>query len=312
MSKNLVYMGTPDFAVVPLLAIVEAGHFVSAVYTQPDKPAGRGRALTPPPVKTVAERLGLEVVQPASLRDKSVQEQLLSLRPDAIVVAAYAQLLPSNVLSIPHYGCLNIHASLLPRYRGGAPVHWAVMNGDSETGVTIMRMDRGLDTGDILLQDSISIGEEDTSGDVTTRLSLLGAKLIVDALARQDLGEDLRRAQQHNLATYARNIRKEDGRVNWNLPAATLHNLIRGLNPWPLAYTYYGGQYLRVLRSRVYHMAYSLGPGELKVDDGRLLVGTGLGTLQLMDVQPAGKRVMTGSEFARGYLQGREKSFQFS
>jgi len=312
MIKDIVYMGTPDFAVGPLLAIVAAGHRVSAVFTQPDKPAGRGRTLTSPPVKTAAERLGIEVVQPSTLRDTAVQEQILRLRPDAIVVAAYAQLLPLRVLSAPKYGCLNIHASLLPDYRGGAPIHWAVMNGDTETGITIMRMEKGLDTGDIMLQGKIPINTEVTSGEVTAQLSLLGAELIVDVLARQDVGESLRRAQDHNQATYARNIRKEDGRIDWTLPARTLHNLIRGLNPWPLAYTYCGEQYLRVLRSCVTAQDHGLGPGELKVDEGLLLVGTGVGTLQLIEVQPAGKRFMKGSDYARGYLQSSEKTNRLS
>ncbi len=312
MSKNLVYMGSSDFAVGPLLALVEAGYLISAVFTQPDKPAGRGRVLSPPPVKVAAERLCLPIAQPLTLRDKSVQEHLQNLQPEIIVVAAYAQLLPPSVLRIPANGCLNIHASLLPRYRGGAPVHWAIMNGEHETGVTIMHMASGLDTGDILLQEKLPIEGEATAGDITALLSSLGAKLILDILALPDRGEGLRTPQQHALATYARNIRKEDGKLPWHLESAAIHNLIRGLNPWPLAYTSFAGQYLRISRSRMATGTISLGPGEVRAVGSALLVGTGKGLLELLELQPAGKRVMTGIEFARGYLKGSARSFQLS
>ena len=309
MSKRIVYMGSPSFAVPPLLALVQNDYSIAAVFTQPDMPAGRGRALTPPPVKLAAEKLGLPIVQARSLKDKEVEERLARLAPDLIVVVAYAAFLPLAVRKIPPCGCLNIHASLLPRYRGGAPIHWAIVNGERDTGVTIMRMASGLDAGDIIKQAQLPISEEATTGEVTELLSTLGAGLLLDVLSLPDLGESLRRPQEHALATYARNIKKEDGYVDWQLDATRIHNLIRGLNPWPLAYTYFEGQYLRVLRSQVVHAKLSLRPGEVSSAHDGLYVGTGDKALLLLQVQLAGKRVMTGAEFSRGYLQGRNAMF---
>jgi len=312
MSKRIIYMGSPAFAVPALMALVQSGHTIAAVFTQPDMPAGRGRLLTPPPVKLAATELGLPMVQARSLKDTGVQEQIARLTPDLIVVVAYAALLPTAVLKIPPCGCLNIHASLLPRYRGGAPIHWSIVNGEPETGVTIMRMASGLDAGDIIKQARVPIADEATTGEVTAMLAEAGASLLIDVLSLPDFGESLRVPQDHALATYARNVKKEDGLVVWQHDALTIHNLIRGLNPWPLAYTYFGGQYLRVLRSRVVDISLSLRPGEVVSVRDDLYVGTGDKALELLLVQPSGKRVMTGAEFSRGYLQGKKAMFQSS
>lgn len=310
MSKRIIYMGSPAFAVPPLLALVQSNHNIAAVFTQPDMPAGRGRILTPPPVKWAAAELGLPIVQARSLKDKVVQERIASFAPDLIVVVAYAALLPPAVLRIPPCGCLNIHASLLPRYRGGAPIHWSIVNGEPETGVTIMRMASGLDAGDIIKQAKVPITDEATTGEVTELLATVGARLLLDVLSLSDLGESHRTPQNHALATYARNIKKEDGLVVWQLEATKIHNLIRGLNPWPLAYTYFGEQYVRILRSRVVDTYASLSPGEVSNARDALYVGTGNKALELLLVQPSGKKVMTGAEFSRGYLQGKTAMFQ--
>ena len=302
--RRLVYMGTPDFAVPPLHALCEAGLDVAAVFTQPDRPAGRGRHLAPPPVKTAAQSLGLSVFQPTSLRDTQVIALLADLDPEVIVVAAYAQLLPRDVLNLPRFGCKNIHASLLPKYRGGAPVHWAIVDGEKETGITIMHMARGLDKGDIIMQESMPLGLEQTCGEVTAQLSHIGARLILNCLELADLGESLRQPQEESLATYAPNVKKSDGLINWAISALSIHNQVRGFNPWPGAHTSFQGQSIRVVASRISNQDHALSGhfGRLALHDGRLLVGTGEGALELERLLPSGKRLMSGEEFFRGYV----------
>ena len=302
MLRRIVFMGTPDFAVPALTALHDAGHTVIAVFTQPDRPAGRGRRLTPPPVKLAALELGLPVWQPASLGHPGVLDFLLGQALDVIVVAAYAKLLPPAVLAAPRFGCKNIHASLLPKYRGGAPVHWAIVNGEQETGVTIMQMARGLDTGDVIEQRAIPITREDTCGSVTEKLSLLGAELILRVLELPDAGESKRVPQAHELKSFARTVRKQDGLINWAMQSQQIDALVRGMQPWPGAYTQWRQETLGVLATRCSVKGPRLRPGEAVCREGSVWVGCQDGSIELLKVLPAGRKAMAASDFYRGYL----------
>ena len=301
MSRRVVFMGTPNFAVPSLEAIHSAGHTIIGVYTKPDSPAGRGRGLTPPPIKEAALKLGLPVFQPQSLRSPEVLKELAVLNPEVIVVAAYAQLLPQSVLSLPKFGCKNIHASLLPKYRGGAPIHWAIVNGELETGITIMQMARGLDTGDMILQGRVPIHINQTCGDIFTELAGLGARLILQVLSLGDLGESERIKQNDIDASYARNVTKEDGRLDFSKSALSIHNKIRGFNPWPGAFTTVNSNYLRIMQSSLSEEQFVLAPGLVELRAGRVFVGCSDTCLEILAVQPAGKKVMSAADFLRGY-----------
>ena len=301
-KHSLVYMGTPDFAVEPLQALHRAGYHIKAVFTQPDRPAGRGKIMRQPEVKAAALKLGLPVYQPDSLRNGEVLKLLSDLNPDVIVVAAYAQLLPAEVLALPRYGCKNIHASLLPKYRGGAPIQWAIARGERETGISIMHMDTGLDTGDIIMQEAVVIGSEETAGGLTERLSALGARMILECLSMADMGEGMRRPQEHGAATFARNLRKTDGLLDWNRSAQKIHDAIRAFNPWPGAYTFLGKLRISLQKSSLTEYAYKLSPGHIAFTDGKLLVGTSDSAVEIVELTPAGKRAMDGQAFAKGYL----------
>ena len=233
---NIVYLGTPHFAVAPLQALAAAGHDIIGVVTRADKPAGRGRVLQPPAVKSAALDRGLTLFQPKRVREPDFIDQLRKMGPEIIVVAAYGQILPKEILTIPPFGCVNIHASLLPKYRGAAPVNWAIIQGEPATGITIMQMDEGMDTGGILLQESIPIDAADTTGSLLEKLSSLGSRMIVDALERIKEGTLPVTAQDNAAATMAPILKKEDGRIDWTLPAREIHNRVRGLSPWPGAY----------------------------------------------------------------------------
>ncbi len=263
---KLVYMGTPQFAVLPLLSLVEAGHEVVAVVTRIDKPAGRGRALAAPAVKRAALERGLTVYQPKRVREPEFIETLRALGPDVIVVAAYGQILPREILTLPKYGCINIHASLLPAYRGAAPINWAIIRGETETGITIMQMDEGMDTGAILLQESIPIDPEDTAGTLTEKLSQLGAKMITTALPLIDSGKLTPTAQDSSKATLAPLLKKEDGLIDWERSAQEIHNRVRGMSPWPGAYTFLDGKIVKILETAV--ADGSAEPGRLLEKDG--------------------------------------------
>ncbi len=299
-----VFMGTPDFAVPCLRQLADMTQVVG-VYTQPDRRQGRGLTLAPPPVKQVAMELGLPVHQPARLRSPESWRQLQELEPDLIVVVAYAQILPVKVLTLPRYGCINVHASLLPAYRGGAPIHWAILNGETETGITIMMMDQGLDTGDILLQAALSIGPNETCGEVHDRLATLGAEALAKALVALEQGKLESKPQPQVGMSYARNLAKQDGLINWASSAMTIHNQIRGLNPWPVAYTEHDGKRLRVLRSRLVDangQSISAEPGTIiEISEAGPLIQTGDGVLLLSEVQPASKRRMNGADYVRGH-----------
>jgi methionyl-tRNA formyltransferase len=298
MNPRTVFMGSPEFS-LPILRLLAESYPVTGVVTQPDRPAGRGRALTPPPVKALAEELGLPVIQPARLKEPAAMEQLAAWQPDLIVVAAFGQILRPAVLDLPRYGCINVHASLLPRWRGAAPIQAAILEGDEQTGVTIMRMDPGVDTGPLLSQRSIPIHSDDTAGSLSQRLAGLGAQLLVETLPGYLSGERGPQPQDDSQATYAPMLKKEDGRLDFSQPADRLALRVRAFNPWPGAYTIWQEQPLKV------HQASRLdkpspGPGRTVVHGGQPAVGTSDGLLVLEEVQPAGKRPMPGTVFLNG------------
>ncbi len=297
---KLVFMGTPDFAVPCLTALQEAGHEIAAVFTQPDKPKGRGYALTPPPVKEMALSYGLPVCQPATVRDGEAEALLREIGPDAVAVVAYGKILPPALLEIPRYGCINVHASLLPRHRGASPIQWAIVCGDEKTGVTTMQMAEGMDTGDILEQAETPIDPDETAESLHDRLSHMGAKLLVQTLQDLEAGTVVPEKQEEALATKAPLIRKEMGQMNFAKTAAELHNLARGFYPWPGAYTTLGGKRLKVLETRL--AAGDGAPGEVLCAEGRLTVACGEHTaLELVRVQLEGKKPMTAADLLRGH-----------
>lgn len=296
---RVVFMGTPDFAVPTLQRLIARGHEVCGVYTQADKPQGRGHRLTPPAVKVEALRLGLPVFQPDTLKDPAVIEDLRALAPQVIVVAAYGKLLPEAVLCIPPLGCVNVHGSLLPKYRGAAPIQWAVINGEKTVGVTTMFMEKGLDTGGILLQARTPLGEEESAGALFDRLKDLGADLLIETLDRLSEGTLTPTPQDDSLATYAPMLTKEMSRLDFTLSAKTLHDRIRGLDPWPCAAAMLSGKRLRIFSSRMREEKGE--PGTLFVRDGALCVYCGEGALELFEVQPENGRRMSGGEYLRGH-----------
>lgn len=297
---KLVFMGTPDFAVPCLTALQEAGHEIAAVFTQPDKPKGRGYALTPPPVKEKALSYGLPVYQPATVRDGEAEALLREIGPDAVAVVAYGKILPPALLEIPRYGCINVHASLLPRHRGASPIQWAIVCGDEKTGVTTMQMAEGMDTGDILEQAETPIDPDETAESLHDRLSHMGAKLLVQTLQDLEAGTVIPQKQEEALATKAPLIRKEMGQMDFAKTAGELHNLARGFYPWPGAYTTLGGKRLKVLETRL--AAGDGAPGEVLCAEGRLTVACGGHTaLELVRVQLEGKKPLTAADLLRGH-----------
>ncbi len=303
---RVVFMGTPDFAVPSLQAVLDQGHEVCAVFTQPDKPKGRGHKLAPPPVKELAEKNGLPVYQPATLRDAAVQERIAGLGADVVVVVAYGKMLPQAVLDAPRLGCVNVHGSLLPKYRGAAPIQWAVLNGEAVTGVTTMFMGPGMDTGDMLLKAETPIGPEETAGELFDRLKCLGAQLLAETLVKLEKGELAPVPQKEEEATLAPMLKKEMSCVDWARPAREAHDWIRGLNPWPCAIATLEGRRLKLLASRV--VEGSGEPGEARAVDGELVVYCGSGALVLTELQtPEGKR-MSGKNYLLGHpLQSKAR-----
>jgi methionyl-tRNA formyltransferase len=295
-------MGTPQFAVPPLQALAEAGHDIAGVVTRIDKPAGRGRSMAAPPVKLAAQERGITVFQPKRVRDPEFVKTLQNISAAVIVVAAYGQILPKEILAMPKYGCINIHASLLPAYRGAAPINWAIIRGDKETGVTIMQMDEGMDTGSILMQESIPIEPKDTAGTLTEKLSVLGAKLITRALPLIEARTLKPVSQNGSKATTAPLLKKEDGLIDWKLPAVDIHSRVRGFSPWPGAYTLLDGSMIKILETEV-----QLGEGECAAiyqgAQNTLEVGTGKGLLRILKIQPAGKKPMSAADFLRGHRE---------
>jgi methionyl-tRNA formyltransferase len=300
-AARLVFMGTPDFAVPALKTLLQRGERVAAVLTQPDRPKGRGRAPAFSPVKETALFFNLPVYQPRTLRDAEVRKTLSALRPDVFIVVAYGQLLPQAVLDIPAWGAINIHASLLPRYRGAAPIQWAVISGEAETGVTTMRLDAGLDTGDVLLQRSTPIAPDDTSQTLHDRLGILGAELLAETLQglRKGTLEPIR--QDPNMATYAPPLKKGQGLMDWSLSARELDCRVRGFTPWPTAFTFLRGKRLIIHRARGDDSPVTGEPGTITSwDDSAIRVLTGRGILELLEVQMEGHRRLNCREFIKG------------
>ena len=299
---RVVFMGTPEFAVPPLERMVQEHCPVVAVYTQPDKPEGRGRTIKMSPVKTAALGFGLSVVQPESLKARAAAEQLAGFQPDVLVVAAFGQILPRAVLEIPRHGCLNIHPSLLPRYRGAAPVAAAILAGDGVTGVTIMLMDSGMDTGPIIVQEKMAISPQDTTGTLAAKLSRLGAQMLPGVLTRWTAGEITPQPQNDADATYCAALKKEAGEINWQLPAVDIWRRVRAFQPWPGAYTSLGGQRLEIIEAVARRGGSGRKAGEVVAGQGEaaFCVSTGEGVLGVMQVQLQGKRAMPAADFLRG------------
>ena len=299
---RIIFMGTPDFAVPALHKLLAGPDEILAVVTQPDRPKGRGKKLSPPPVKVAAEQAGIPVLQPSKIRTDEFAETLKSYRPDLLIVAAYGRMLPAAILELPRLGCINIHGSLLPRHRGAAPIQWAVIKGDQQAGVTIMQMDAGMDTGDILLPAAIPVSPDETAGSLFTRLAELGGSTLMQALdlLRQD--KLSRTRQDHSLATAAPPLTKEDGCLDWNQPAAELHCLIRGLDPWPGAYSFMGGQRFRFFAPEIVHKESKQAAGSLILADTQgLLITTARDCLLIKEIQPEGKKRMTVEAYLCGH-----------
>ena len=301
MSIRIVFMGSPDFALPGLSALAAARNYqVVGVVTQPDRASGRGRELKPPPVKTLALELNIPILQPEKLRAPDATDQLRAWNPDLIVVAAFGQILKKDVLDLPRYGCINMHASLLPRWRGAAPINAAILAGDEETGVTIMQMDVGLDTGPMLTRKSIRIRRDDTTGSVLQALSTLGANLLIETLPEYFSGNLKPVPQPAEGATYAPMLKKEDGLLDFTRSAVELERRVRAMNPWPGAWFEWNGNLLKVLRASVVSGEKSLVSGSRFIVEGRPAVQSADGILILEEVQPAGKKVMSGKSFLAG------------
>lgn len=302
MGMKMIFMGTSPFALPSLQALVDAGTEVVAVVTQPDKPQGRGQRLAPPPVKELASSLGLPVLQPAKIREEGAIQTLRALEPELAVVVAYGQFLPQAVLELPARGCMNLHASLLPQYRGAAPIAWSILRGEKETGVTTMLIEEAMDAGPILLQESVPIREEDTAGSLHDRLAEIGARLLVRTVEELGRGRLLPRHQDHEKATYAPKLQKSDGLIDWGQPCRQIYNQIRGLDPWPGAYTSLKGEVLKIWSARPIEDARGGEAGEvLSEDDAGILVRTGEGVLLVLELQPENRRRMTAWEYLAGH-----------
>ena len=307
---KLVFCGTPQFAVPSLEKLAAAGFDLRLVVSQPDRPQGRGMQLAAPPVKLSAFKLGLPVVQPDKIKkNEEFQKQLLQIAPDAIIVVGYGRIIPPWMLQLPPLGNINVHGSLLPKYRGAAPIQWAIASGETVTGVTTMRLDEGLDTGDILLQSEMPIEPQDTAITLAPRLASLGADLLVDTLRGLEKKTITPVPQDHSRATLAPILKKEDGLIDFNRSATEMHNRLRGFQPWPGAYTLFRNKNLKVIQARPLSERLSLEKGELRVQGDKLLVGCGAGTiLELMQLQPEGKKAMSARDFMSGYKPQNKES----
>ncbi|ELK21716.1 MULTISPECIES: methionyl-tRNA formyltransferase [Anoxybacillus] len=299
---NIVFMGTPDFAVPILEQLIKDGYNVVGVVTQPDKPKGRKQQLTPPPVKVAAESYGIPVFQPTKIREKEQYEHVIALQPDLIVTAAFGQILPKPLLDAPTYGCINVHASLLPELRGGAPIHYAILQGKEKTGITIMYMVEKLDAGDILTQVEVPIDERDTVGTLHDKLSQAGARLLSETLPKLLRGDIMPIKQDDEQATFAYNIKPEQERIDWTKTGEDIYNHIRGMNPWPVAYTMYGEERWKIWWGEKVPASSQAKPGTIvAVEQDGIIVATGNETaIKITELQPAGKRKMSATDFLRG------------
>lgn len=296
---KIVFFGTPEFAVPALKILLNSEHEVLAVVTQPDRQSGRGRNIRPCPVKTEAQKAGLRILQPRRVREADFIRELKALAPSLIVVVAYGQILPPEILNFPEFGCVNIHASLLPEYRGAAPINWAIINGEKKTGITTMLMDEGMDTGPALLMKEVEIMPDDTAGSLSARLSETGADLLVPTLKGLEAG-DLKPIPQTGEASYAPVLKKTDGFIDWSKPAWEICNFIRGMNPWPCAYGFIGRERFKILKAET--ADGEAGAGSInRVSKDELHVGAGAGKVSVLEIQPSGKAVMP----VKAFLQGR-------
>ena len=298
---RVIFMGTPDFAVKTLEALVQAGHEVCLAVTQPDRPRGRGKGLAFSPVKEAALERGIPVYQPERIRRPDCLEELKKYKAEVMVVVAFGQILPQSVLELTPYGCINVHASLLPKYRGAAPIQWAILEGEKETGVTTMQMDAGLDTGDMILQKALPLSEGETGGSLHEKLSELGAQACVETLEALEAGRAVFIPQGETPTAYARMLTKEMGEIRWQEPAAVIERWVRGLDPWPSAFTNWAGKPLKIWKAQVMEEDTSARPGTVtaaKAADFR--VQTGQGQLRILEVQAPGKKRMPAGDFLRG------------
>ncbi|MEK7829288.1 MAG: methionyl-tRNA formyltransferase [Deltaproteobacteria bacterium] len=303
MDKKLriVFMGTPEFAVPSLRALIEVGENVVAIITQPDKPKGRGKKLTTPPVREAALKYNIPVFQPEKIKDEPFITAIRNFSPDVISVVAYGKILPKAILDIPPKGCINVHASILPKYRGAAPINWAIINGEKETGITTMLLDEGMDTGDMLLTEKVEIRNDDTASSLHDRLKYIGADLLIKTI-KGIKSETIRPIpQDDSQATYAPMLKKEDGRIDWTMKTEEIKNLIRGLNPWPGAYTRWDGKQIKIFKAEV-EAGVKEEPGTvINISTEGIFVATGKGILLIKELQPENKNRMTASEFIKGY-----------
>lgn len=299
---KILFMGTPDFAVPCLNALIEKNYNICGVVTQPDKPKGRGHKLTPPPVKECAAAHDIPVFQPETLKNEAFYPELKELAPDIIIVAAYGKILPKYIIDYPKHGCINVHASLLPAYRGAAPIQRCIINGETETGVTTMLMDEGLDTGDMLICKKTQIGENETAGELFDRLSLLGAETLTETLCAIENGSLTRTPQDHEKSTYAPMITKETGKIDWSKPAEEIFSLVKGTNPWPVAHTTYKGEVLKIFTCKAGGKCSKI-PGEIiGTTDKMIQVACGGGTsLLISELQFFGGKRMTVESFLNGH-----------
>lgn len=298
---KIVFMGTPEFAVPCLQKIIDEGHEVLAVVTQPDKPKGRGKKLAMPPVKALALKYEIDVYQPVKAREESFVEKLKEINPELIVVVAFGQILPKSILDIPKFGCVNVHASLLPKYRGAAPLNWVIINGEEKTGVTTMYMDVGLDTGDMILKSEIPLDDEITAGELHDKMMVQGAEVLKDTIDLISKGEAPREKQNDEETCYSPIMDKSLGNIDWSKSATDIHNLIRGVNPWPSAYTTYDKQTMKIWKTKVLDKLSEKTPGTiLSVDKNGIEVSTGDKVLQISEIQMSGKKRMIVSEYIKG------------
>ena len=295
---RIVFFGTPYFAVPSLKKLLQSGEEIIAVITQADKKKGRNRLPSPPPVKEFAIHNGMKVLQPADMKDPAFVKELSAMKPETIVVVAYGKILPLAILNLPHYGCVNVHASLLPKYRGAAPIQWALMNGEKKTGVTTMLMDEGLDTGAILLQEETEIADEDNAKTLSERLSNIGASLLMKTIRGLKDGS-LQPIPQAGTPSYAPPLKKEDGRINWSKGAAEIFSFVRGMYPWPCAYCHFHRERIKITRVRIIEGSGIPGRVE-KVSKEELIVGTGKELISIIELQPEGKRPMAAAAFLQG------------
>ena len=298
---KILFMGTPDYALASLRALVSSGDEIVGVLTQPDKPKGRGYTLLPPPIKVYALEAGLDVYQPTTLRDEAFAELLEKLDPELIVVVAYGKILPEAILNIPKYGCVNGHASLLPRHRGASPIQWSIVCGDKVTGITTMLMEKGLDTGDMLLKEELVIGENETGEELHDRLSLIGADLMIKTLIGLEEGSIIPEKQDDSLSTYAPIINREMGHIDFTKSAAEIHNLIRGFYSWPAAYFFLHGKRVKVLSSRL-SFSTDKPAGTVVKSDTELVISCGDGNCVLLcEIQPEGSKRMSAADYLKGH-----------